>query len=244
MKRLFHKDIDSTSLEAFRLLEKGLEPPFAISAEKQSTGRGQHSRKWESPKGNVYLTIVNSIPNSKLPLLPLLVSVILTNFLQEKITVPIQVKWPNDLLIDKKKFAGILCETLYKKENDESTAIIGLGINVESHPPLELTPYPTEKLCSYFKERMEVLSLIDEFLNFWEKFPSYSKEEILKTYASLHLPTGTLWSHVEEEGVLYTNSGFSKDGYLQMKNLETEREETLISAQNPFRLLREGIKSS
>ncbi len=101
-----------------------------ITADEQTAGRGRFFRKWISPKGqNIYATLYFCKPTPCMYVANLaqILSLSCCSVLQEKGFFP-EIKWPNDLLLQEKKVAGILCETM---QLDDLTAIIlGFGINV------------------------------------------------------------------------------------------------------------------
>lgn len=128
--------IDSTSDYAIKfILQNNINSDYAILADEQTAGRGRlNDRNWQSPKGNFYCSYIINLKNSKIPLekTSLLTSIIiklLKNFLNNITNSNIiELKIPNDLLINNKKLAGVLVETYYPY------AIIGIGINLISSP--------------------------------------------------------------------------------------------------------------
>ena len=124
------KILDSTNLEATRKIESlegGL--CFAITAGVQTDGRGRLERKWESSSaGNIYMTLAieeNLLPLELRAILPLYTAFSLIKAINSDLT---KYKWPNDLLIEGKKFCGVLCQK-YK-----GFFIIGIGVNVAVAP--------------------------------------------------------------------------------------------------------------
>jgi len=100
-------------------------------AEQQTAGRGRNNRKWVSPHGkNIYLSLgwKSKLLHSQLEGLSLAVATCLISSLKEFSSENIQIKWPNDLLINKKKISGILIETSDSEEGLD--VVIGIGINV------------------------------------------------------------------------------------------------------------------
>ena len=98
---------------------------MVIVAERQSAGRGQHGRRWESPAGGMYLSaVVELIPAEARAVLALVVGVAVAEAINARI------RWPNDLVIGDKKVGGILCESL--AQGARWTAVIGIGINVNT----------------------------------------------------------------------------------------------------------------
>lgn len=134
-----------------------------IQAQKQTSGKGRLGRKWESPKGNLYTSFVLPDFKKKSALISFVMALSAGQMLSE-ITKGIQLKWPNDILLDGKKLAGILLE----KQNDK--LIVGIGINLISCPQKEML-YPTthldtsftareilEKLISYFNQNLQLFN--------------------------------------------------------------------------------------
>ena len=107
--------------------------PLICIAEMQTHGRGRFNRKWHSPTGqNIYLSLLYPFKNhiNELSGLSLVVGLATCNAITSinQLTKKLTIKWPNDILYDKKKLAGILIE-IQTKENS-CNAIIGIGINV------------------------------------------------------------------------------------------------------------------
>ena len=97
----------------------------SIISFKQSKGYGRLGRHWESDIGGLYYSVV--LPYREI--LPIIVGVSVSEILV-KYNIDIQLKWPNDILVEGKKLGGILCHT------EGLSAIVGLGINVSNNPNL------------------------------------------------------------------------------------------------------------
>ncbi len=109
-------------------------------SEVQTQGRGRSGRSWESPKGGLWLSLVvkPKIPVDRISLLQFLFANALRTGIEEVYGVQSEVKWPNDIVVDWKKLAGILIEA--KISGPELVyAIVGIGLNVnltaEQLPP-------------------------------------------------------------------------------------------------------------
>lgn len=128
---LYFPSLDSTNTRAKEYIHQ-VDPDtlICIVAEEQTAGRGKFSAKWFSPKGvNIYATFVFTLPKSFpfLSNLGQILSVSCCQYLETSGFFP-QIKWPNDLLLEGKKFAGFLCETTPLQER--TGVILGLGVNV------------------------------------------------------------------------------------------------------------------
>jgi BirA family transcriptional regulator, biotin operon repressor / biotin---[acetyl-CoA-carboxylase] ligase len=109
---------------------------ICVTASEQTAGRGRFARKWLSPKGqNIYATLFFCLPqNSKIVSnLGQILSLACAKVLESKGFSP-QIKWPNDILISRKKVSGILGEAI--SLNDRLGIALGIGINVDTPPQL------------------------------------------------------------------------------------------------------------
>lgn len=126
-----HESIDSTSAELQRRDHPG-EGAVVCLAEQQTAGRGRRGRSWVSPLGrNIYCSVAWQERSGIAALqgLSLLVGVVLCDALQGLGVDGLSLKWPNDVLRDGRKLAGILIE-VQSDPSGPATAIIGVGVNV------------------------------------------------------------------------------------------------------------------
>ncbi|MEO0968534.1 MAG: biotin--[acetyl-CoA-carboxylase] ligase [Cyanobacteria bacterium J06639_18] len=127
--------VSSTNTTAWELLKQGIKPGFAVIATTQTSGRGQWGRQWDSPKGGLYLSAaLNSHLEVKHGYQLTLASA--WGIAQElrNYGIFVEIKWPNDLVLDGYKLGGILTETKVKKALI-TQAVIGVGINWENSTP-------------------------------------------------------------------------------------------------------------
>lgn len=122
--------IDSTNTFARSLKD----PPDGtlIVAEEQTAGRGRQERRWHSEKGkNLLFSLILKPPfaQEKIHLLPFAAALGTADAVEAESGCSVECKWPNDLLIARKKMAGILIETIVQDESVKS-AIVGIGVNV------------------------------------------------------------------------------------------------------------------
>ncbi|MCI4589221.1 biotin--[acetyl-CoA-carboxylase] ligase [Sphingobium sp. BYY-5] len=112
------------------LVEQGAPEGTWLRAGRQTGGRGRMGRVWESPTGNLYCsTLVRIGPNDPLPHTLALVTANAVHALVAPLCAgQARIKWPNDLLVDGAKIAGILLERV------GDAIVIGIGINVAGHP--------------------------------------------------------------------------------------------------------------
>lgn len=123
----------STNDDALVLGRAGAAHGRAVAARLQRAGRGRRGHVWESPRGNLYLSVVlrPCVAPARLPGLAAACALGALDVLDEA-----QLKWPNDLLVRGRKLAGILVEAA-RDDTGETFAVCGIGVNVE-HAPREL----------------------------------------------------------------------------------------------------------
>jgi BirA family biotin operon repressor/biotin-[acetyl-CoA-carboxylase] ligase len=140
---LIFDQIDSTNNEAFRLIKNGIKGNFVIVAREQTAGKGSNKRSWESILGNLHMSILIQpiVSISRIKELSFLVAVVLHKTIKKFIInsnaskTDIQLKWPNDILIDDKKLAGILIESTCL--NGVNYVVIGIGVNTHFIPDVK-----------------------------------------------------------------------------------------------------------
>ncbi len=132
---IYYAQVDSTNSEAWRLVEQGVSEGTIVIAKQQTAGRGQWGRIWQSPIGGLYLSIIlqPQMPVSSASQITLWSAWGIANALRQAIAT-VNIKWPNDLVIDRRKLGGILTETKITEiaSRGSSTityAVIGIGIN-------------------------------------------------------------------------------------------------------------------
>ncbi len=140
--------VDSTNSEARRRAEMGASAGTIVQALEQTRGRGSRGRQWTSPKGNLYFSIILN-PNcsvSKCLEFTFITSVAMCDALAAKVSpmTEVSVKWPNDVLINRRKVSGILLESANNPNGLLKWLIVGIGLNVVSFP--KNTEYPATSL--------------------------------------------------------------------------------------------------
>ncbi len=134
-KIYYFDTIDSTQNFALELSRKPHENGSLVIAERQTRGRGRLDRKWVSPKGGIWLSILLR-PNfepSYTSLFPMLVSLALSVAIQKTLKIKTELKWPNDVTINGDKVAGILIDASIES-NKIDYLVIGIGINFKIKP--------------------------------------------------------------------------------------------------------------
>jgi BirA family biotin operon repressor/biotin-[acetyl-CoA-carboxylase] ligase len=129
--------VASTNDEAMRLAHAGDAGRHWIVAKEQSGGRGRHQRHWVSPPGNLYasLLLIDPAPIAQAPQLGFVAGLSLFEALHPLLhhDQALGIKWPNDLVINGAKLAGILLEAA-RLADGRLACVLGFGVNCTSHP--------------------------------------------------------------------------------------------------------------
>lgn len=162
--------LESTNSTAFEMAKaRQLFEHEIVLADQQMAGRGRMQRNWISPKGNLYFSLVMQpkVPVSKVAQLSFVAITALRLAVEEvskgKNHLHIQNKWPNDLLINGKKVAGLLLESQNNGSECEFV-VVGIGVNIASNP--DNTIFPAANLKDYDIE----ISPLDLLYKFLDKF--------------------------------------------------------------------------
>ncbi len=132
--------VDSTNAEAARLISTDAALPALVVAERQTLGRGRRGRKWVSPFGeNLYFSLLLRVEGGMRQLegLSLLVGLAVVEVLREFGVKGAGLKWPNDVLVGRRKLAGVLLE-LMGDPADVCHVVIGVGININMQTAIEV----------------------------------------------------------------------------------------------------------
>lgn len=133
-KVLSFESVDSTNTKVKQLAELGEAEGTLVVAEEQTAGKGRRGRGWQSEPGvGIWMTLLlrPKLLPTKVSGLTLLSALALTRGIQEVCGVSAQIKWPNDVVIAKKKICGILTE-MSSEENYIHYVVVGIGINANT----------------------------------------------------------------------------------------------------------------
>jgi len=157
--------VSSTQGIARQLLDRGAKIGTVVLADEQDSGRGRWGRRWVSPSGGLYASVL--LPADAL--LPLRLGIAVALAL-EKLDIPAALKWPNDVLVGERKIAGLLIDVV------AGVAIAGMGVNLSAVAVVGATSVGEE--TSHAVTRDELLDLILTSL------PWDAAERVLDRYAA------------------------------------------------------------
>ena len=179
--------IDSTNEEIKRKADKFIKTTWII-AKSQTKGKGRHGKIWLSNKGNFTGSVIffPTVKRSYFHLFGFFFGVALYNTIKKilKDNIDMRLKWPNDLIIENKKVAGILLETIHTRNEVRLGLIAGIGVNLTSSPNLETKTrkiYDTGYISKYTKNAIDPVSFFKDFNDELINLESYIYENNLNT---------------------------------------------------------------
>lgn len=175
-----HESLDetqSTNIECLLRARAGDPGKLWITAGRQTGGRGRRGRSWVSEPGNLYasLLLIDAAAMPDLSSLPLAVAIAVYDALKPVLPFTaekLEIKWPNDILIGRKKTCGILLESEMLADGRQAL-VVGIGINI-AHKPLD-SAYPVTSLseqgASVSPEELfaRLYAAMDESLHLWDR---------------------------------------------------------------------------
>ncbi len=219
-------ETDSTNAEARRRAEAGEGGPLWITARKQTAGRGRRGRKWESESGNLASTLL--LLTGKSPAeaaqLTFAASLAVADLLDRYVPPAlVTIKWPNDVLLDRRKTSGILIESGPAPAGGLWLAI-GIGVN------LNQTPGDTERPATCIAEHLsqgvaappsvdEAAQALAETFGVWlDRWMTFGFQPVLDAWIA-RTPGlyGPCTARLTNETLTGTADGVEADGSLRLK---------------------------
>lgn len=130
----YYREIDSTNNRARVLASEGYPEGTVVVAEMQTAGRGRRGRSWYSPVSQgIYVSIILRpiLPLKEISRVSLVTAVAVAATLESELNLQPRIKWPNDVLVDNKKIAGILSEAVTDMDGVEYI-VVGIGLNINN----------------------------------------------------------------------------------------------------------------
>lgn len=220
-----HGSVSSTSTLALEFIRRQLSAGQSIQrtiilADQQTAGRGQYTRSWHSPAGNLFATyIMPDVPADMRPLLPLYAGVAVWHTLHDLTALIPMLKWPNDIWLHEGKLAGVLVEAV--ADSGRWIAAIGIGIN------LNTKKFPSNiEGCSLalatgrqWDARIMALQLAHHL------DARRTTQDVLATYRRHDLLKGRKIDVITSEKVVIgTGDGITNTGYLRIATSEGSKE--------------------
>jgi BirA family transcriptional regulator, biotin operon repressor / biotin---[acetyl-CoA-carboxylase] ligase len=217
----WHNVIGSTMTEALRLAVAGAPSGTVVGAEQQTAGQGRHGRSWHSESGaGLYVSVIlrRQFTPATLPVVTLALGLAAQEAILKSTNLACDLRWPNDVLIQSNKCAGILTVL------DGSAIIAGIGINV-NHPsfPAELAGIATSlriaggRVQSRERLLIELLASADTYCDLLE---IHGRAPIIDMFARASSYVSGRRVCVDQNGSTLrgTTAGLNDSGFLMLRN--------------------------
>ncbi|MBF0416860.1 MAG: biotin--[acetyl-CoA-carboxylase] ligase [Magnetococcales bacterium] len=233
----FHAHLDSTNRYTLDLARTGAPEGTVVVADAQSQGRGRLGRLWASPPGeNLYLSMLlrPAIPVAHAPRLTLVAGLAALDAIRETGVTEARLKWPNDILVQGRKLAGILMEMAAEGERVRHV-VVGVGVNVNGRAeqfPAEVAARAIT-MADILQKRIERGIVLARLLSAWEAWYRLFFDEGFE-------PIRQAW---RERALLTGQKGRieSAQGMRQVTLLDLDQEGFLLACDReggaPFRVL-------
>ena len=204
-------------------------PDFSlVIADEQTQGRGRLDRKWFTPKGSgLAFSLILRPPAVHMPHLSRTVGLAALSIAESCIGLGLapRIKWPNDILLNGKKVAGILIETVWSGDDIDSL-VIGMGINIDkaSVPPAEQLQFPAtsieDELGKTAPAREEILfRILSAFIRWRERMTT---DELMQVWEGMLAFRGEQVQVAGELPVTGELLGLESDGSLRLRDMNNK----------------------
>jgi BirA family biotin operon repressor/biotin-[acetyl-CoA-carboxylase] ligase len=227
----YFDSIDSTQNQALKMADEPANNGTVIIAAKQTGGKGRSGRKWISPKGGIWLSIIlqPKFDISITTLFPIASALALSNALEKTLKISPELKWPNDLTIKGKKIAGMLVDVSLESNRIENM-VLGVGINFDvDTKQIEKTLKDSSNFygvasLSEQKKKIKPIQLVQTFLIELEKiYDLLNTKQTKKIISEWTKRSSTIGKNV----VLDT-----RDGKIKGKALKIDEDGALVVSDN------------
>jgi BirA family biotin operon repressor/biotin-[acetyl-CoA-carboxylase] ligase len=226
-----YQQIGSTNDQAKHLAEAGAPEGLLLIAEEQTAGRGRGGRRWLTPPGTTLalsLVLRPALPAALSARLTMLAGLAVSEALEQAAAITAALKWPNDVLINGRKTAGILIETAVQAEQIDY-AVLGIGLNVSWAPAPHEVDFPATCVQAEAGREVDRLSLLHTLLTRMEAwYPALADDALFTAWrarlAMLNEPA-ELRPEAQAEALLGRAVDVAPDGALifQTDSGETRR---------------------
>ena len=225
----YFSTIDTTQNFAMKIASKKNENGSIVISKKQTGGRGRMKRKWKSPVGGIWMSVIihPEFDVTYTTLIPIATSLALCIAIEKTLKINTKLKWPNDITLKGKKVAGVLTDASIISNQVESM-VLGIGINFKINPnELENSIKKTPNfygVTTLVKKNESMVPLIKQFL--------YELENVLKLINSVQIKKiRNEWT--KRSSTIGKNvSIITNDGHIRGRALKIDSDGGLVISRN------------
>ena len=218
---------DSTQNKVVEYLQNDFYSSILLIAKTQNKGRGREEDAWFSPEGGFWATLgistSLSLKESQLALFHYFTAILLTRVIKEEYNLLVQIKWPNDLLYENKKLAGILID--YVTGPQKNYLLIGMGVNLNN--PSSKMPKDLKSIAISIKDILHKSVSLDDFAHkicfyvnqYFLPITEYNLEKI-QTLVHEYNKQSRIYGKevILDDSMKYYCNGINHEGFMQFKN--------------------------
>lgn len=218
---------DSTQNKVVEYLQNDFYSSILLIAKTQNKGRGRKEDDWFSPEGGFWATLgistSLSLNESQLALFHYFTAILLTRVIKEEYNLIVQIKWPNDLLYENKKLAGILID--YVTGPQKNYILIGMGVNLNN--PSSKMPIDLKSIVISIKDILHKSVSLDDFAHkicfyvnqYFLPITEYNLEKI-QTLVHEYNQHSRIYGKevILDDSMKYYCNGINHEGFMQFKN--------------------------
>jgi BirA family biotin operon repressor/biotin-[acetyl-CoA-carboxylase] ligase len=199
----------STMIDATAMASRGEPHGTAVVAEQQTAGIGRHGHSWLSARDGLYMSIILRLP-AAIPVLTMALGLAVQRAVNDLASVACDIRWPNDVMLNDKKLAGIMVQAA-----DKGALIAGIGVNVnQAQFPEDLQAIATSLRIETGKPQSKD-DLVDRILAESLRYAQLSTEEVLRQFEQNS--TYVRGKAVEVDGRLRgLTAGLDQHGFLML----------------------------
>lgn len=167
---MYRPTVDSTNILAMQLAQQTLQEGLVVLTDSQTAGKGRQGRRWVDRFGDNVLSSTTLRPLFPPYMLVMIASLAIVDAIAETCGIVAAIKWPNDVLIEDRKVAGILIETSHDS-TDQMIAVMGIGVNVNGQlasmteePTLLAKATTLEMACGHSVSRETFIAALLRYL--------------------------------------------------------------------------------
>lgn len=218
----FYEELESTNNTAKQFVDQDAEDGTVIIAAKQTAGRTRKHEKWASPEGGIYMTMLlrPDVSLEEASKLTIVTGVAIAKTLHDEFDVDVGIKWPNDVLIGKKKICGILTEAVTDYDKVKAVLVgIGIDVNIDKKDiPDELKNKATsvkEEVNVEYRRADILRAFFKIFEELYDEFKKGNFKHIVSEWRRLSSTSGNrIKAYKDGHAVIADAVGIDNDGAL------------------------------
>lgn len=221
-KIYYFKEVDSTNDVAKELAAEDAKEGTVVIAETQRRGKGRLGKRWISPPGGVWMSLIlkPKILPVHAPRLTLVTGIAAAKTIKNECELDVGIKWPNDILIDEKKACGILTEVSAK--GDKINHIV-VGVGIDANVDVDLFPAELREGATSLKRELGrdipraklVQRFLENFENVYDEFKEAKFPDLLREWRRFSKTIGSYVKVKTKGGVIEGEAvGINRDGAL------------------------------